>query len=283
MKVLIVGCGYVGTALARKLISEGHEVWGLRRDAQALAKVPGIEPFRANLLDIRTLADLPKTDLVVLCQAPSRETDKYVDTYFRATQNLLAALDGRAPKKIIMLSSTSVYAMHDGSWVNESTAVESCGYAGLESAENARLLLHAEQLVLRSRIPAMILRLAGIYGPGRNRVEAIRSGRLKPAMNEAYTNRIHVDDIVSAIRVLADKGKPGEIYLGADDEPCTQSEFYGWLYGQLGVTPGEAGEPSEHSRHGGNKRCSNKKLKALGWQPRFANFRDGYTPLLVAP
>lgn len=278
MKVLIVGCGYVGTALARDLIGDGHEVWGLRRDVSSLKKISGLHALEADILNLRSLSRLPQTDLVVFCQAPSHDqgTDTYQSVYYQGTKNVIAALIGRLPSKIIFVSSTSVYSTHDGSWVDESTDPEADGYLSEEAAHNARSLLRAEKLVFSCGLPAVVMRLAGVYGPGRNRIDSLRAGRLRPLLNDVYTNRMHLDDIVAGIRLLAEKGKSGDSYIGADDTPCTQREFYGWLCGKLSLKPSEEGAPTEHSRHGGNKRCSNKKIKGLGLRLKYPDYKRGY-------
>ncbi len=291
MRVLIAGCGYVGTALGAELVKAGHEAWGMRRDAAAarqLEKV-GIKPMVANLLRAEDLKNLPAVDVLVFCQAPSRKSDEYRTTYYDGTKNLLSVLAnggvtrGVAPtsiRKIILISSTSVYAAKDGSWVDETTDPMTGSHADAESRENARVMLAQEELVLQSGRPAIVFRLAGIYGPGRNRVRPIFEGRLKPSLTDIYMNRIHLQDIVRGIRLLLEKGSPGEIYLGSDDAPCTQREFYSWVFEKLSLPlPGSSLEP-ETIALGSSKRCSNKKIKALGLKFRYPTYRDGYQPLI---
>jgi nucleoside-diphosphate-sugar epimerase len=280
MKVLIAGCGYVGTALGAEWVKAGHEVWGMRRDLDAARSLEksGIQPVVANMLRPETLKEIPSVDAVVLCQAPSKKNDEYRGTYFEATRNLLEALEGQAIRRLLLVSSTSVYATMDGSWVNEATEPMAGSHADAESRENAKILLSQESLVLGSKFPSIIFRLAGIYGPGRNRVRSILDGRVKPALSDIYMNRIHLADIVRGIRLLMEKGVPGQIYIGADDGPCTQREFYTWVYERLStpLPKSGAGEPA----HGSNKRCSNEKLKALGLRLRYPTYKEGYQPLI---
>lgn len=298
MKVLIAGCGYVGTALGAELVKAGHEVWGLRRDldaARALGK-DGIRPVVANLLRMDTLKNLPGADTVVLCQAPSRKNDEYRETYFEATKNLLDAVrtplegaqgrtQGPPLRRILLISSTSVYSVTDGSWVNEATDPTSGSHADIESRENAKTLLSQERLILSSGHPAVVLRLAGIYGPGRNRVRSILEGRVQPVLSDVYMNRIHLTDIVRGIRLLLDKGPSGEIYLGADDAPSTRREFYTWVFEKLSMTIPPSPEPGRGDPLGrpyatSNKRCSNGKIKELGLRFRYPSYREGYQPLI---
>jgi nucleoside-diphosphate-sugar epimerase len=132
------------------------------------------------------------------------------------------------------------------------------------------MLLKTEEAVLKSGQPAIILRLSGIYGPGRNRILSIKEGRVKPVLSGTFMNRIHVDDVVSAIVLLLNKGVPGEIYLASDDQPCTEREFYMWLKVQ-GLVNDEGPK---------GKKCTNRKLKSIGWKLSYPSYLQGYTALL---
>ncbi len=282
MRLLIAGCGYLGTALGHELSKSGHEVWGLRRDWMALRDLEpkGIRPIEANLLAPETLKDLPSVDYALLCQAPSRKNDDYEAVYYQGTKNFLEAMPKGGLRRLIFVSSTSVYSTQDGSWVDETTDPMASKHGDREATENAKTLLKAEEIVLKSPHPSIVLRLSGIYGEGRNRVKSILDGRVKPALTDLYMNRIHAADIVRAIRLLFEKGTPGELYLGSDDSPSTQREFYQWVFERLGMplpAAGEAGNP-----HGlSNKRVSNKKLKELGLKLRYPGFKEGYAPLIA--
>lgn len=281
MKILIVGCGYVGKALAFALLERGDEVWGLRRDVHQLKELEylGLKPLSASLLNPNSLTKLPKVDVVIFCQAPSREADNYEDTYYLGTKNLLAMLGTPKPKKIILISSTSVYGTRDGSWVDEDDNPKAAGYENKEQEENAKHLLATEQLALASGIPANVLRLGGIYGPGRHRLQALKDGRIRPSFSDIYINRIHVEDIVGSLILLIEKGKPGEIYLGVDDTPSTQKEFYEWIYAKLSLSKPSAEETKIGSVHGSNKRCANKKIKRLGMKLKYPSYCEGYALL----
>jgi nucleoside-diphosphate-sugar epimerase len=283
MKVLIAGCGYVGTALGSELVKAGHEVWGLRRDVTAARalEAAGIRPIVANLLRSDDLRSLPSVDTAILCQAPSRKNDDYQTTYFDSTRALLTALPEGSLRKLLLVSSTSVYAASDGGWVDETTDPMAGNHADIESRENAKIILAQELLVLGSGHPSIVFRLAGIYGPGRNRVRPILEGRIKPALSDVYMNRIHLHDLVRGIRLLLDKGKPGDLYLGADDAPCTQREFYSWLCEKLQLPAPAAPAGSETPVHGSNKRCANRKIKALGLKLRYPTYKEGYEPLIA--
>src|SRR3989338_3617199 len=278
MKILIAGCGYLGKALGKNLVESGAKVWGLRRDPLALKalEVVGIRPWQSDLSKPESLTQLPQVDYVVLCQAPSKPADDYHKTYYEATRNLIEALHLKKPKKIVLVSSTSVYGTRNGSWVDEETRPDDKGYLSKEAEERAKVLLETEDLVLTGLIPSIVVRLGGIYGPRRNRLKAIKEGKIKPSFSNLYSNRIHVDDAVSGIKLLLDKGKPGEIYLGVDDEPTTANQFYSWIYEKLSIAkPSDPDKISENNR-ASNKRCSNKKIKQLGMKFKYPTFREGY-------
>ena len=286
MKLLIAGCGYVGTALGQELTKSGHEVWGIRRDPAALRFLEEntrIKPIQADLLSSDLIKKTPSVEYVLICQSPSKKNDEYLSTYFQATKNLLKVLSRNELRKVILISSTSVYATQDGSWVDERTEPMAQNHGDRESQENAKVLLETESLVLNGGFPGLVLRLSGIYGEGRNRVKSLQDGRVKPVFSDVFMNRIHVTDIVRALRLLLDKGKVGELYLGSDDRPSTQKEFYGWVFEKLGLPIPTSTDQAQENRHGqSNKRVSNKKLKDLGLQLRFPSFKEGYTPLIAS-
>lgn len=273
MNILIAGCGFLGVHAGKRFLDKGHRVYGLRRRPAAL-EATGIEPLAADLLDPATLENLPQADIAVLCQAPG-EKDDYGRTYVDGTKNLLKALEKKAPKKIVLVSSTRVYGQRDGSWIDEKTDPSAAGYEDEQDEKRARTLLKAERIVRQSGLPFMVLRLTGLYGPGRHRLRAIREGRVKPASNDQYSNRIRLEDAAAALAVVLQKGVPGEIYLGTDDAPCTNREFYAWLLPKLGLPAATEGRTSSKG-----KRCSNAKLKALGFACAFPSFKEGYEELL---
>ncbi len=283
MKLLIAGCGYVGTALGAELVKSGHEVWGLRRNIDMLHEIEkaGIKPVAADLLKPDKLRSLlPDFDTLVICQAPTHKNDEYKTTYFDATKNLLSVIPKYALRKIILISSTSVYGTREGGWVDETTDPMDGSFVDAESLENAKILLAQEQLVLTSGHPAIAFRLSGIYGPERNRVKSILQAKIKPTFSETYMNRIHLIDIIRGIKLLLDKGIPGEIYLGSDDEPTTQKQFYSWVYEKLSLKMPAANEEPDLLPHGSNKRISNKKIKELGLKLRFPSYREGYEQII---
>jgi nucleoside-diphosphate-sugar epimerase len=284
MRVLIVGCGYVGLPLGVELVRLGHEVFGLRRSsagAEELAAA-GLKPLTADITQAADLARLPAPfDWIVNTVSSTRGgAEEYQQVYLRGTQNLIDWLAASPPRKFVFTSSTSVYGQTDGSLVKESSPTE-------PASPTSRVLLDAEHLLLKAartrHFPAVILRVAGIYGPERGhlflqylRNEARISGR-----GERLINMIHRDDVVGVILAALRDGRPGEIYNAVDDEPVAQIHFFRWLSETLGKwMPPFATEAENAARKRGltNKRVSNRKLKMeLGYAFKYPTFRQGYT------
>lgn len=280
MKILIAGCGYVGTAVGRRWREKGHHAAGIRRSASGLESIrkAGIEALEADLLDPDNLR-LPPSDVALLSQAPSGLRDDYRRTYLEGTRHFLRAAARLGLKKIVLVSSTSVYGINNGSWVDESTPPNPEAHPSCEEHEAARVLLDTEAAALDCGIPVVVLRLAGIYGPGRNAAERIRKGTARSYNPHEYTNRIRLEDIVAAIELLIEKGAAGEIYIGCDDTPVTQQEFYGWLYGRMKLPPPRGlAEAAPAAALG--KRCSNRKIRELGLELNYGDYRLGYRDLV---
>jgi len=278
---LIAGCGYVGTALGERLLREGGEVWGICRQEASIKKLEekNIRPFKADLSSKKTLENLPRVTHVVACQAPEGPQDTHDKVYYEGTKNLLESLHRKEIEKFIFVSSTSVYGDRKDSWVDESAPLEKEHTVTGKLSPQAECLIQTERLVLKSGVPSMILRLGGIYGPGRNRLKRILEGSFVPSFSQDYTNRIHRDDIVSTLLLLLKKGSVGEVYLGVDDEPVTQEVFYSWIYERLGRAKLSVDQPFT-AKPRGSKRCSNKKLKSLGFSLLYPTYRQGYEELI---
>jgi nucleoside-diphosphate-sugar epimerase len=281
MRVLIVGCGYVGVSLGTNLVCEGHEVFGLRRSAGAESELraAGIQPIYADITRPDELVRLPGSlDWVVNCVASAGgSAEDYRRVYRDGTSHLLERLKPEQLKKFVYTGSTSVYGQNDGSRVTETSPTQ-------PNTETARVLIETEHLLLeaarRDQFPAIILRLAGIYGPGRGHwfKQFLKNEARVEGKGDRILNMIHRDDAVGCIIAALQRGKPGEIYNAADDEPVSQLDFFTWLAGALGRgLPPFADGPKVRKRGASNKRVTNQKLKAeLGFQLKYPSFREGY-------
>ena len=321
MRVLIIGCGYVGLPLGAELVKQGHEVFGLRRStgAEAEFKAAGIKPLIADITKAEQLAQLPRGyDWAVNCvSASGGGAEEYREVYLQGTRNLIEWLGTAPPKKFVYTSSTSVYGQNDGSLVKESSPTEPEAETGRILVETERVLLEAarermpgqqgkdgpltptlspsegerenrrqvsgESRVMGRRFPAVILRLAGIYGPDRGYwfKQYLRNEARIEGNGGRILNMIHRDDVVGAIIAALKSGRAGEVYNAVDDEPVSQLAFFQWLSGPLGKDlPPFAAEDAEAVRKRGvtNKKVSNRRLRMeLGYQFKYPTFREGYT------
>lgn len=280
MRVLIVGCGYVGVSLGAKLTARGHEVFGLRRSAAPGLREVGIEPLSGDITDPSTITSLPRNfDWVVNTVASSGgDVDQYRKVYLNGTENLLRWLSVRPPRAFVYTSSTGVYGQLDASVVTEDSATE-------PDSGTSRVLLETEQLIMAAAretgFRAMVLRCAGIYGPGRGYwLKQFLAGEARiEGDGTRWLNMIHRDDVASAIIAALERGTPGETYNVVDDEPVQQRTVFAWLAERLHKPmPPTVLEPEGPRRRGTtNKRVSNRKLRlALQWDLNYPTFREGY-------
>lgn len=271
-RVLIAGCGYVGTALGLRLIEQGDEVWALRRDPTGL---PGsFNKVAADLAQRPELSNLPsQLDHVVYTASAGESSDAaYERAYVTGLGNLLSAVEGRGVRRVFFTSSTAVYAQTGGVWVDEESETAPVHFSG-------RRTLEAEALLRAWGAPSTVLRCAGIYGPGRNRlIDAVRQGTA--SMSERYTNRIHRDDIAGAVIHLMASDTAPETLILCDDEPARQREVTTFLAERLGVAL-PAAAAAEAPARGGDKRCKNTQLRATGYELAYPTYRDGYAAMLA--
>ena len=268
--ILIAGCGDVGGALARRLLADGHVVYGLRRRTHLLPA--GVRPVAADLRAPATLRAVPG-GLDVVCYtaaADARSADAYRAAYVDGVRNLLHAVArASAPARVLYASSTRVYPQDAGEWVDEDAPT-----GGADPY--ARLLLAGEAAARAAAASAVVVRLAGIYGPGRTRlIDRVRAGE---ACAAAWTNRIHRDDCAGVLRHLVRIERPLPLYLGADHQPATECEVMDWIAERLGLPAPPRANADAGAR---GKRCRNARLAASGYAFEQRGFRDGYGALLA--
>jgi nucleoside-diphosphate-sugar epimerase len=278
-RILIAGCGRIGTQLGKTLVKEANTVWGLRRDIDLLP--PEILPVQGDLAHGRGLASLPESLDYVFYSASSgsNRNEAYKAAYVDGVQNLLDQLLGQKQriKHIFFISSTGVYPQLSGEWVDEDSPTDPSHAAG-------QYLLQGERLIHSSPWPATVIRLGGIYGPGRVRLlERIVQGR-EACLQERiqFTNLIHLADCVSILHHLWKLPNLSSCYLAVDCEPTDRCKMLHWLAKKL-----EAPEPrtlpstafSERQLRS-NKRCRNRRLLHSGYKFLYPTFRDGYRSLI---
>ncbi|TBU92601.1 SDR family oxidoreductase [Phytopseudomonas dryadis] len=277
-RVMIAGCGDVGGRLAVRLREAGWTVYGLRRSVEALP--PGILPVAGDLHGVDCPPQWPQgaLDYLVYSAAASQHDEAgYRQTYVDGLGHVLAWLraSGQRPRRVLFVSSSGVYAQAAGEWIDEDSPAQAQAYAG-------RIMLEAERVALDSGFPATVVRLSGIYGPGREwLLKQVRMGYRVASEPPLYGNRIHADDAAGLLAFLLEAEAAGQAladcYLGVDDEPAPLHEVVDWLRQRLGV---EHWSEQSTVRRSGSKRCSNARARALGWQPEYPSYREGYAAVL---
>jgi len=287
--VIFAGFGDLGSMAGSLLAQSGLRVVALKR---TVPEVPlaGVE---YHAVDLRTPFTLPaalhvQADAVVIAVSPQRhDAADYAATYVGAVEHTLRAVRvaGGKPQIVLFVSSTSVWSESADLWITEDVPARPDSW-------NGEIILRAEQSLFAAGLPATSLRLAGIYGPGRlmmvRKAEAFLAGReTLPA--PAYTNRIHRDDAARMIAFLVNRALGGvaleRIYNGVDNEPSLNVDVLAYIAGRL---RGETGNgdmdftqrtaPANVSV--GGKRVGNARIRSLGFQFAYPDFRSGYAALL---
>jgi len=291
--VFIFGCGYVGGALADSLLADGTRVGALTRNADTAAglRERGLSEVVEAEIDSDTWHDAIRGDYdgVVNCvSSAGGGLAGYRRSYLEGQRSVLAWAEGRKVRRYIFTGSTSVYPQDGGVAVDETAGNEGAPSTG-------RILLESEAL-LRRRGDLFrrwyILRLAGIYGPGRHYLlDQVEKGDGSiPGRGDHTLNMIRLEDIVGALRCALNPQNEADsgIYNIADDAPATKAEVVEWIAAKTGL-PKPRFDPSVVSprlaRRGGSmpdRRILNGKAKrAFGWTLRYPDFRSGYRDLIA--
>lgn len=280
MRALIVGCGYVGLELGAQLIQQGHEVWGMRRGGEGAKEMQaaGIRPIVGDVSE----DGLAKTDgnfdwVANVVSSSKGGVEDYQRAYVQGNRKLVAWARERGVKKLVYTSSTSVYGQLDGSAVKETSPAQ-------PTSETGKLLVDAEKVLLEAAptVPAVVLRVAGIYGPGRGHLfkQFLKNEAKIPGKGERFINMIHRDDVARAVIAALKSGRAGEIYNVVDDEPVAMVHFFRWLAETLGkwMPPFGPEEEGERKRAVTNKKVQNRRMKVeLGVALKYPTYRQGYT------
>ncbi|WP_144924903.1 NAD-dependent epimerase/dehydratase family protein [Halorubrum salsamenti] len=300
MRVVVVGCGYVGLELTRQLAERGHAVTGVRRSDAGLNAIESVgeeidgegdaesesrvDAVRADATDPASLDALPDADAVVFAASSGgRGAAAAREVYVDGLRNVIEAYGSRAatPDRLVYTSSTGVYGDHDGAWVDEETPIE-------PTTDKTRVLAEAERTALETAaefgIDGTVARFAGLYGPDRYRLDRY----LDRPVTAGYLNMVHRDDAAGAVRFLLESDRArDDAVLVVDDEPADKHAFADWLADACGV-PRPAKRSTEERIAAGDlsaaaerrirtsKRCSNDRLRALGYEFAYPTFREGY-------
>lgn len=279
-RILIAGCGYVGTATADLFHAAQWEVEGWTHSLESAAQLSG-KPYAVRAVDITNVDAVQKAaahfDVVLHCASSGGgDAESYRHIYLEGARNLLSRLQ---PGRFVFTSSTSVYAQTDGAWVDEKSTADPLH-------ESGKVLRETEEFVRQNG--GVIARLAGIYGPGRSALlRKFLSGEARIEEDgERYLNQVHRDDIASALLHLTNAPNETGTINVTDNQPQSERACYEWLATRFQrPLPPSVQRAVGRKRGASNKRVSNQKLRALGWEPRFPTFQDGMekSVLLASP
>lgn len=273
-KIALIGYGDVAQRCARRFPND--TLYAICRRQKTMP--PNVQWWRGDVTHESVLEHIRQTpvDIAIITLTPSEFSEQgYQQGYVEPVKLLMDFWRKNLPPKlVIFVSSTGVYHQQNGEWVDENSATEPTGFSG-------KSLLQAESLLLgQSAYPCSVVRFGGIYGPGRDYL--LRDVKAGNGGSAAYTNRIHAEDCAGVIAFLIDQWEKGEgpdpVYLACDNEPAPGNEVRAWVAAGLAIAP-ESLKPSRSAR-GGNKRCSNKKLREAGYHFEYPSYREGYSEML---
>ena len=287
---LIVGCGYLGQQVAHRWNEQGLRVFALTRSKDSAEKLAqqSIQPIIVNWYDKDRWPALPNVDqlLISVSHAPVMGI-MASDTHVLGLRNLFARLES-IPSRLAYLSTTGVYEKYDdGRWIDESGPV-------IPNRSGSIAAVAAERWIT-DNLPvdrALILRAAGIYGPGRvPRLDKLRAGEPIEVDPESFLNLIHVEDLARVVIELLNTPKANGIFNVSDGHPPLRCDYYRFIANFIGanmptfcepVTRSNGPDATPQRRRGeGNKRISNRHIvETLDYQFLFPDFIAGLTPLL---
>jgi len=284
MRVAVLGAGYVGLALCRRL-TDAHDVVGVRRSNLDAVRATGARAVRADITDPDALDAVPEVDaLVFVASSGGRGAEAARRVYVEGLKTVIASFRERAnpPERLVYTSSTGVYGDHGGDWVDETTPVE-------PTTEKTRVLLDAERVATGVPMDTTVVRFAGLYGPGRYRLERYLEG----PVTAGYLNMLHRDDAAGVLAFVLRERSRTDLLLAVDDDPVEKHAFADWLADACGVArPAKrskaerlaAGElsPAARRRLLTSKRCSNARLRGLGYEFAYPTYRTGYRAAVEA-
>jgi nucleoside-diphosphate-sugar epimerase len=280
----IFGCGYIGGEVARQALARGLRVTALTRNAEKAAglRAMGAAVVVAELAGDAWHGEVGAAEFALNCvSSGGGGAEAYRRSYLAGMKSVLAWTGAHGPvDALVYTSSTSVYPQDGGARVDETSPAVGRDERTAVLVET-EALLRASPQAARARV---VLRLAGIYGPGRTHLlKQVQAGEVS-GVGTHHLNLIHRDDVCGAI--WAAFGAPATMADGlfnvADDGAATKAEVTAWLAAQLGLpAPRFTGEPAGGRAPGPDRIIANDRLKAaLGWSPRWSSFREGYANLL---
>ncbi len=281
-KVLIAGMGDLGTEVARLLMRLHIDVIGLRRSKSSTHDDKAASSYKMIAADVTRPASLAvletiKPEIIVYCVAASGQSDaEYQTAYVEGLRNVLSAQKHNTRlRHVFFVSSTRVYGQDADQLLDESIAALPSDFGG-------QRLLEGEHLLQSLACGYTVLRLSGIYGPGRLRmINLAKSPDYWPVQN-SWSNRIHRDDAAAFIVFLIRHVLAGQTvqhcYIVTDSKPTPQYEVLAWLAQQMQSPQPEV--PDGQASVSGGKRLSNQSMLATGFKLQYPDYQAGYRTLL---
>ena len=274
-KILIIGCGDLGTAIATRLFSAGHTLIGVRKSNQLLPS--GMQTIQADVTQENALDMLVniQPNVVIYCVSSGGATDtQYQAAYVQGLKNVLATQANNAHlQHVFFVSSTRVYGQISDELIDETMPAIPIDFGG-------ERLLDAENVLNALRCKSTKLRLSGIYGAGRLYLVNMAKDYAKWPQENHYSNRIHRDDAAGFIAYLTEKAAKNQAvadcYIVTDDMPTPQLEVLSWLANQQQIDTSHITVPPAK----GGKRLINKRLRETGFSLQYPNYQAGYREIL---
>jgi nucleoside-diphosphate-sugar epimerase len=282
MNKLIIGCGYLGRRVATRWLAQGHTVHALTRGRETDLKALGIRPIRGDVRELLDAFVLPPAETVLYAVTPGRnEGQTPEDVWMMGLFHATTGMKGwpRLPR-FIFISSTSVYGQTGGEEVDESSPT-------MPQEEAGQALIRAEAHLRRDWPDAVILRFAGIYGPGRLlRSKAIQAGEPVVADPEKWLNLIHVEDGADAVLAAEEHGTKGRTFNISDGNPVRRRDFYARTAELVNAPPPRYMLPPADSlppHESANRRINNRRmLEELKMELRYPNYDVGLRASVLA-
>ena len=278
-KVLIIGYGDLGGAIAKRLTDLNAEVYAVARSPKVAAQVQMLQAdvtVPSSLTALRTM----QPNIIVYCVAAAGQTDEqYQQAYVDGLRNvLLTQFENPQLKHVFFVSSTRVYGQATDDLLDEQTAAVPADFGG-------ERLLEAESLLNALACSTTVLRLSGIYGPGRLRMINLAKAPERWPANNSWTNRIQRDDAANFTVHLIQQVLAGTqvkpCYIVTDSQPVSQYEVLNWIAAQLELKPNTMPAPNIVPAISGGKRLSNQAMLATGYALQYPNYQAGYQALLT--
>jgi len=273
VKATILGCGYVGQAVAIAWEAQGINVTATTTQPERMADLEAIATHAVIVHgnDAPALQSLLADQDVVLISvgAPQRTVAAYEETYLHTAKTLKSILPQTAVQQVIYTGTCAVYGDHDGAWVNEKTAIAPRSRTSEILADTEQVLLSMAKAegadATRSATRVCVLRMGGIYGPGRElaRIFSRAAGQERPGDGSEPSNWIHLDDIARAI-LFASHYRLNGIFNLVQDHPPSRRDLIDWVCRTHQLTP-VRWNPDAPSERSYNAKVSNQKIRQAGY------------------